>query len=289
MQNKCEKCGSPLAEGSLFCFTCGTRIPNVDSAETKIQEPQNEIIVESKAEIIEPDVTDAVETNEIKPEETTVAEEKPVKKRPLNRMIALLICAAVIVCGLAVACVSVIGYFSDSSSIKSVISDYVDAVYLGEYEKAESLLPEYVLENEDTVEALEALKRKYDPKSIADDRSKLMDLYFGNDITVSCDVAEFERISGDAKQLLSDLINLEDASHSVKFDEAYRVVFEVNVVGTEKEETYTHYSYALQYDGEWYLYNIHSGIYYMDIFRKDTPLDNDIAKSYTVFDGVFYR
>ena len=291
MEKYCEKCGGLLADGALFCFACGTRVPQPENkTELKENEPK-EIVVDSVQTEIEPEIEQPTVHNDNERQESALeTNEKPKKKLPKftgKRLIALLVAAAVLFGGVVYGAVYGIIYIADSFSINSAVEAYVDVVYLGEHEKFEDLVPEVLMENEDFAASFVANSERYDPKSVAEDRSKKMDAYFGDDIVITCDITDFDRIDGDTALLFKDIFfSTGFYNDLVDFDVLYRVAFEVNVKGSENEATYTHLAYALDADGEWLLYgNASFRLYFYDAWMNQTNLDKDIANGYTLYDG----
>ncbi len=291
MEKYCEKCGGLLAEGALFCFACGTRVPQPENKTEVKENVAEEIVVQSvQPEVEHKTEQPAVQIN-VEPQEPTLeTAEKPEKKQPKftgKRLIALLVAAAVLLGGAVYGAVCGIIYIADSVSINSAVETYVDVVYLGEHEKLENMIPEALMENEDFASVIASNSERYDPKSVAEERSKKMDAYFGDDIVITCNVTEFDRIDGDTALLFKDIFFSAGAYNDViDFDCLYRLTFEVNVKGSKNEATYSHYAYALDADGEWLLYgNTSFRLFFYDAWINQTELDKDIANGYTLYAG----
>ncbi len=205
--------------------------------------------------------------------------EKP--KRGAKKIIKLIALLLVLVLILTSAGIMAYKYYTDWSDINAAVSDYVDAVYLGEYENAEDMIPESFLEGETDKEYYDLILENYDPKELAEQRSYDLDKYFGTDIVIKVEVTEFDYIISNTQLIYSDIFRLNYGSE-FEFDRLYRTEFEVTVVGSDAEKTFSHYLYAMEYDGQWYLFDMRYSYFafvdvYVDYLEIDALFEDDEA------------
>lgn len=301
MDKYCEKCGALLAPDALFCFTCGTRIPKPESVDTNLAEPEKEIIVESVVENENVSVNEVVLENASDIAETTISEDstinenQPKAKKPkksVSGIIALILVVAIILGVGGFIGYKSVDYLNDKNSINEAVSNYVDAVYFGEYDKVDDMIPEFFLASEKMKEEFEEFKEENDPKEIADERSEKMDKFFGENIVVTCNVTGFEHLGSDVQALVSDLFFSSYRAFyetDIEFQDIYKVSFDIEVEGSKEDKTYKNSVYAIYFDDGWYLFNLSgSGFMFQDVYEDDTELDDDISGNSNIYNDIIF-
>ncbi|MBO5913704.1 MAG: zinc ribbon domain-containing protein [Clostridia bacterium] len=301
MDKYCEKCGALLAPDALFCFTCGTRIPKADSVDTNTVETEKEIIVESVVENENVSVNEVVFENASDITETTISEDSTINenqpkaekpKKSVSGIIALILVVAIILDVGGFIGYKSVDYLNDKNSINEAVSNYVDAVYFGEYDKVDDMIPEFFLASEKMKEEFEEFKEENDPKEIADERSENMDKFFGEDIVVTCNVTGFEHLGSDVQVLISDLFFSSYRAFyetDIEFQDIYKVSFDIEVEGSKEEKTYKNSVYAIYFDDGWYLCNLSgNGFMFQDVYEDDTELDDDISGNSNVYNDIIF-
>ena len=301
MDKYCEKCGALLAPDALFCFTCGTRIPKPESVDTNLAEPEKEIIVESVVENENVSVNEVVFENASDITETTISEDstinenQPTAKKPkksISGIIALILVVAIILGVGGFIGYKSVDYLNDKNSINEAVSNYVDAVYFGEYDKVDDMIPEFFTASEKMKEEFEEFKEENDPKEIADERSEKMDKFFGEDIVVTCNVTCFEHLGSDVQALVSDLFFSSYRAFyetDIEFQDIYKVSFDIEVEGSKEEKTYKNSVYAIYFDDGWYLFNLSgSGFMFQDVYEDNTQLDDDISGNSNIYNDIIF-
>ena len=301
MDKYCEKCGALLAPDALFCFTCGTRIPKADTVDTNTVETEKEIVVESvieeenasENEVILDDAIDNVEEKPLL--DSVINEDIPKDNKPKKSVcgiIALILVVALILGVAGFFGYKSVDYLNDKNSINEAVSNYVDAVYFGEYDKVDDMIPEFFSASEKMKEEFEEFKEENDPKEIADERSEKMDKFFGEDIVVTCNVTYFEHLGSDVQVLVSDLFFSSYRAYyetDIEFQDIYKISFDIEVEGSKEEKTYKNSVYAIYFDDGWYLFNLSgSGFMFQDVYEDDTELDDDISGNSNIYNDIIF-
>ena len=257
MANFCEKCGSKIREGALFCASCGIKIENEADRSFNLNNAVGS--------------NDKMVTESMK---TTVPDEAPAQANVIDNInkkrIAWFKWFVAIFLLLVIVVTCTILYFVERGNIKTVVGNYVDAIYLGDTDVLEELYPDVY---DDEIEK-EVKSFIFTSEGLYKRRSTKMDNRFGDDIFVSFEIRDIKYVSPSVADLFLDKIEEKYGYKEVEIDSAYRVRFDVEIDGDDDTETYSQRMLAVKIDGQWYLYemqyNSFAHIYaYLDILEFD--------------------
>ena len=295
MSKICKNCGYQLQDDALFCFSCGTRVEDdiqpaqqdLNSfAQTNQPEPIAPVVNEEANMQFangenNPDVDNGynfcynapvvdsqpvVEVEPIQPEEN----QKPKRSKGKGfwiKLIAFFVVIAVIAAGVVLYVVDDINCKND---INKVVNSYVDAIYLGETDLIETMIPE---DYEDVL--LEQIDEwGIDPDEVFESRSTNMDEVYGDDITIKYEITDFERVPCFNHYYYIDSVEINHPIELDDIDTIYRVRFDITVKGSEGKDVISNKMAAIEIDDEWYLFNLQSYYFaYADSFAQNLEID----------------
>lgn len=302
MSKICKNCGYQLQDDALFCFSCGTKYeeevkPEVQEFNSFAQPIQPEPIAPVVNEDVNIPFATAqanLNTNEgfDSAYNAPAVEEKPVAEvqtfQPAEaanpkkskgkgfwiKLIAFLLVLAVIGAGVVL---YVLDDISNKNAINKAVDKYVDAVYIGETDLLEDMIPE---EYED------ALTDQWDDwgvdaEEMFEERSLNMDEVYGDDITVKYEITDFERVPCFNYYYYVDAVEINHPIQLDDIDNIYRIRFDVTVKGSEGKEVISNKMAAIEIDDEWYLFNLNSYYFaYVDSIAGNLAVDPEIESYY---------
>lgn len=236
MANFCDKCGSSVAPGAVFCFSCGAKITdlNVDTPAPSQEMPISPVNVE--APYVNPVPTAGVALNK--------------RKRKPSFFVKLIIIIVLIAAIIGGAIFAILGYAKSFNGIDKAIDDYVEAIYLGNEDALEDMLPSFYRRtvNKDLIYYSGTFK------TIFNRRSKGMDKKFGNNISISYTVDDVKYIPFFNYDYYNDtLASYNDDLYLDDIDAIYRVKFTVTVKGDKGSKDYSYNVLGVKSDSEWFL------------------------------------
>lgn len=244
MSKFCGNCGAPLSDDALFCAMCGHKAADFDETKT---EAENVAFAQSVSENV----------SEYQPEPDYETKEKPKKKRKKWFFAKLIISLTLVLAILAGVAYGIISHYMFLRDVRVAVCDFVDAIYLGD-DKARDKLASSRYEKE-LYEYLEI----YDYDDMCDDifdiRSKLMDKLYGDGITVTSEIVDFEYVPFFNEYTYYDLVEFSNGIDELEYDSIYRVKVKIDIKGDDKKDTFYHKLIAIKTDDEWNLYDLNGG------------------------------
>lgn len=244
MSKVCKNCGSPLSDYAIFCPSCGNKVEDVAEP---VKETESTTVVQSVSENIP----------QYQSEQNNISEEKPQKKHKKSFFITLIICLTLVTVIIAGVVYGVVSYNMSFSNVRDAVGDFVDAVYLGDGKACDKLVPEeYEKEIFDYY-----MVDDYDDMcdGVFNKRSKWMDKLYGDDITVTSRIVDFEYVPSFNEYSYYDLIEYSNGIDELEYDCIYRVKVKIDIKGDDDKDTFYHKLIAVKTDDEWSLYDLNSG------------------------------
>ncbi len=302
MSKVCKNCGYQLQDDALFCFSCGTKIedevkPEVQDFNSFAQPVQPESVApvaNEEANIpfanaeTNPDAdngynfgynTQVVENQpQVEPQPVQPAEKKEPKPKKRKsfwiKLIAFFVVLAVIAAG-------VVLYVVDDINCKNVINKavdkYIDAVYLGETDLIEDMMPE---DYEDVLSD-QFDDWEIDPDEVFESRSANMDEVYGDDITIKYEITDFERVPCFNYYYYIDMLEINHPIQLDDIDTIYRIRFDITIKGSEGNDVISNKMAAIEIDDKWYLVNLNSYYFaYADSIAQNLAIDPEYDDYY---------
>ena len=254
----CPNCKAKNPKSASFCFNCGCKM---------INDKRSEILTEPV--IVEP--VNTPEPSIVIASAPTIENEKNFKRKSKPfwmKYLYVIIPAVLIIVSIVTI---VIGRVVVSSEIGSAVDNYVEAVYLGDTEKIEYLIPEKyksALKNE--------MKSYYytKPENLYRQRSSNFEKKFGSNIKITYGVSDIERVEYFNEYYYLDLLESAHNLENVELESVYRVKFHVKFVGNKSEKTYNSKMSALKIDGKWYLFDLENKkLAFVSVYAPELELD----------------
>lgn len=302
MSKICKNCGYQLQDDALFCFSCGSKYEEEVKPEEQAfnsfaqpTQPQSTApAVNQEAHIPFANVdtnysadngynysynTPVVENNPVAEARVVQPAETEKSKKSKGKgfwikLIAFLLVLAVIGAGVVL---YVLDDISNKNAINKAVDKYVDAVYIGETDLLEDMIPE---EYED------ALTDQWDDWGVDADemfeeRSLNMDELYGDDITVKYEITDFERVPCFNYYHYVDAVEMNHPIQLDDIDNIYRIRFDITVKGSEGKEVISNKMAAIEIDDEWYLFNLNSYYFaYVDSIVGNLVVDPEYDSYY---------
>lgn len=233
MANYCDKCGNSVAPGAVFCFSCGAKITDLN-VDTSVHSQEKPISADA------PTIGD-VPTVDIAPKK------RKCKPSFFVKLIILIVLIATLIGGVVF---SIVCYVDSFGNIDKEIGNYVEAIYLGNEDALNDMLPSVFKKTVDK----DLIYYNYTFKVLYNRRSKAMDKKFGDDIAVRYTVDDVRYVPSFNYDYYNDsLANYNDDLYLDDIDTVYRVKFTVTVVGDNGSKEYSYNVAAVKSDGEWFL------------------------------------